>query len=390
MVSASPLIYLNNAATSWPKPPAVSRAVEEALSLPPFGSGRTSGTQGIDYAALARERVAGFLGADASDQVIFSQNATDALNTLIAGFLAKQTDTPHVLTTALDHNSVLRPLHEFRRAERIGLDVLPFDESGHVSPESVEEAIRPDTRLMVMSHASNVLGSVQDIRAIGEVLQDHGIFFIVDGAQTAGHVPVTLRDLPVDAFVFTGHKGLFGIPGTGGFYLRDADAVEPVRFGGTGTNSASLFQPREMPDRFEAGTQNYPGLAALAAGVGFLEEEGVRAVAEKAHRQTAGIIAGLLGEEGITIYNRTPDVPIIALNIRGLENDAVGFVLARGYNIIVRTGLHCAPLVHDRIDGGAGCVRLSLSYFTTDAECERTVAVLREVMRSADSAVDSA
>ena len=241
MVSASPLIYLNNAATSWPKPPAVSRAVEEALSLPPFGSGRTSGTQGVDYAALARERVAGFLGTDGSDQVIFSQNATDALNTLIAGFLAKQTDTPHVLTTALDHNSVLRPLHEFRRAERIGLDVLPFDESGHVSPESVEEAIRPDTRLMVMSHASNVLGSVQDIRAIGEVLQDHGIFFIVDGAQTAGHVPVTLRDLPVDAFVFTGHKGLFGIPGTGGVFLRDADAGGAGRVGGKGADPGAAF-----------------------------------------------------------------------------------------------------------------------------------------------------
>ncbi|HJJ97210.1 MAG TPA: aminotransferase class V-fold PLP-dependent enzyme [Methanocorpusculum sp.] len=211
------------------------------------------------------------------------------------------------------------------RTGRIRLDVVPFTDA-YVTPEAVEAAIRPATRLMVMTHASNVLGSVQNIRAIGELLYDHGIFFLVDGAQTAGHVPVTLRDLPVDAFVFTGHKGLFGIPGTGG----------------TGTNSVSLFQPREMPDRFESGTHNYLDLAALAAGVAFLEQEGLFAVAEKAKRQTAAIIAGLADAENIIVYNKTPDIPVIAVNIQGLENDTAGFILARAYNIIVRTGLHCA------------------------------------------------
>ena len=231
---------------------------------------------------------------------------------------------------------------------------------------------------------------MQNIRAIGELLYDHGIFFLVDGAQTVGHVPVTLRDLPVDAFVFTGHKGLFGIPGTGGFYLRDPDAVEPVRFGGTGTNSVSLFQPREMPDRFESGTHNYPGLAALAAGVAFLEQEGLSAVAEKAKRQTAAIIAGLADAENIIVYNKTPDIPVIAVNIQGLENDTAGFILARAYNIIVRTGLHCAPLVHKTIDNGQGCIRLSLSYCTTDAECETAVNALLEVAEHAHSSFHSA
>jgi selenocysteine lyase/cysteine desulfurase len=284
---------------------------------------------------------------------------------------------------------VLRPLHEYARTGRIQLDVVPFTDA-YVTPEAVEAAIRPDTRFMVMTHASNVLGSVQNIRAIGELLHDHGIFFLVDGAQTAGHVPVTLRDLPVDAFVFTGHKGLFGIPGTGGFYLRDPDAVEPVRFGGTGTNSVSLFQPREMPDRFESGTHNYPGLAALAAGVAFLEQEGLSAVAEKAKRQTAAIIAGLADAENIIVYNKTPDIPVIAVNIQGLENDTAGFILARAYNIIVRTGLHCAPLVHKTIDNGQGCIRLSLSYCTTDAECETTVNALLEVAEHAHSSFHSA
>ncbi|HJK34378.1 MAG TPA: aminotransferase class V-fold PLP-dependent enzyme, partial [Methanocorpusculum sp.] len=384
MVSASPLIYLNNAATSWPKPPAVSRAVEEALSLPPFGSGRTSGTQGIDYAALARERVAGFLGADGSDQVIFSQNATDALNTLIAGFLAKQTDTPHVLTTALDHNSVLRPLHEFRRAERIGLDVLPFDESGHVSPESVEEAIRPDTRLMVMSHASNVLGSVQDIRAIGEVLQDHGIFFIVDGAQTAGHVPITLRNLPVDAFVFTGHKGLFGIPGTGGFYLRDADAVEPVRFGGTGTNSASLFQPREMPDRFEAGTLNLPGIAGLCAGLDWLEKTGIHRIARHELDLTEQFLAGLnglkargLGIEILGKMGREGRTGVVSIRTPGHGLAQTAARLDEAYGIMTRVGLHCAPYAHRTLGTfPEGTIRFSFGWWNRVEQVEAAVEAL--------------
>lgn len=389
MPPAYPLIYLNNAATSWPKPSCVTEAVAAALALPPFGSGRTTGTEGQDYVTLARERLAHLLGVPEPGHLIFTHNATDSLNILIPGFLAGHPDKPHVLTTALDHNSVLRPLYEYARAGRIRLDIVPFT-NACVTPEAVEAAIRPDTKLMVMTHASNVLGSVQNIRAIGELLHDHGIFFLVDGAQTAGHVPVTLRDLPVDAFVFTGHKGLFGIPGTGGFYLRDPDAVEPVRFGGTGTNSVSLYQPREMPDRFESGTHNYPGLAALAAGVAFLEQEGISAVAEKAKRQTAAIIAGLADAENIIIYHKTPDIPVISVNIQGLDNDAVGFILARAYNIIVRTGLHCAPLVHKTIDDGQGCIRLSLSYFTTDAECESAVNALLEVAEHAHSSFHSA
>ncbi|MDE2525337.1 MAG: aminotransferase class V-fold PLP-dependent enzyme [Methanocorpusculum sp.] len=389
MPSAPPLIYLNNAATSWPKPPEVTEAVTAALALPPFGSGRTTGTQGEDYILLARERLARLLGVQEPDHLSFTHNATDSLNILIPGFLAGRTDTPHVLTTALDHNSVLRPLHEYQRTGRIRLGILPFT-NAYVTPETVEAAIQPDTKLMVMTHASNVLGSVQNIRAIGKILHDHGIYFIVDGAQTAGHIPITLRDLPVDAFVFTGHKGLLGIPGTGGFYLRDPETIEPVRFGGTGTNSISLFQPREMPDRFETGTHNYPGLAALAAGIAYLDQQGISTLAEQTGRRTAAIISGLADEETITVYNKTPDLPVIALNIRGLDNDSAGFILARAYNILVRTGLHCAPLVHKTIDGGEGCIRLSLSSFTTDEECQTTIHALREIAENANTAIHSA
>ncbi|MCU0629511.1 MAG: aminotransferase class V-fold PLP-dependent enzyme, partial [Methanoregulaceae archaeon] len=364
------IIYLNNAATSWPKPPQVLAAVNESLSLPVFGSGRTTGSQGEDYVTMARETLSRFLDADPPEHIIFTHNATDSLNILIQGFLTGKQKRCHVLTTALDHNSVLRPLHEYEKQHRIRLSIIPF-EGCSVRPDAVEAAIQPDTRLMVMTHGSNVLGSVQDIHRIGTILRDHGIYFIVDGAQTAGHIPVRLRDLPVDAYVFTGHKGLLGIPGTaghvpvrlrdllvdayvftghkgllgipgtGGFYLRDPEAIAPVRFGGTGTDSFSLLHPREMPERFETGTHNYPGLAALAAGVKFIEKRGVTSIAKKAEEQTSFLIRELKREGTITLYNDHPDLPIVAFNIRGLQNDDVGFMLARAYGIIARTGLHC-------------------------------------------------
>ncbi len=389
MARTPPIIYLNNAATTWPKPPEVLEAVKQSLALPVFGSGRTTGSQGEDYITLAREALAGLLGAELPEHVVFTQNATDSLNILIQGFLAASGDGCHVLTTALDHNSVLRPLHELERQGRIRLTVLPF-EDGVVRPDTVEAAITPDTRLMVTAHGSNVLGSVQDISGIGEILHDHDIFFIVDGAQTAGHIPVDLKDLPADAYVFTGHKGLFGIPGTGGFYLRDPESIAPVRYGGTGTDSFSLYQPREMPERFETGTHNYPGLAALAAGANYIASVGVEAIAEKAERQTAFLVRELKEEPNVTVYNESPVLPSVSFNIDGVENDDVGFILARAYGIVARTGLHCAPLVHRAIDGGRGSVRLSLSWLTTDEECRIAARAVKEIARDAHSSVGSA
>lgn len=384
-----PILYLNNAATSWPKPPIVLAAITQSLSLPVFGSGRTTGSQGVDYITQAREGLSTFLAADPPDHIVFTQNATDSLNILIQGFLAGKRDGCHVLTTALDHNSVLRPLHEYERQHRIRVSILPF-EGCSVRPDAVQAAIRPDTRLMLMTHGSNVLGSVQDIRHIGEILQENGIYFIVDGAQTAGHIPVCLRDLPVDAYIFTGHKGLLGIAGTGGLYLRDPDAIAPVRFGGTGTDSFSLLHPREMPERFEAGTHNYPALAALAAGVRFIAGRGIPSIADRAEEQTSFLIRELKHEATITVYNDRPDLPIVAFNIMDLQNDDVGFMLARAYGIIARTGLHCAPLVHRAIDGGEGCVRLSLSWYTTDDECRVAANAIREIAQNANSSVGSA
>jgi len=378
----SAMIYLNNAATSWPKPPQVMAALTESLARPVFGSGRTSVAQGEDYVTMAREALVRFFGAGPEEHWVFTHNATDALNMLIHGFLAGIAEPCHVITTALDHNSVLRPLHELEKQGRISLTIVPFEDA-MVSVDAVEAAVRPDTRLMVMTHGSNVLGSVQDVRAIGECLREQGVYFIVDGAQTAGHIPVDLGRLPADAYVFTGHKALFGVPGTGGCYIRDPERVAPVRYGGTGTNSFSLLQPCEMPDKFEIGTHNYPGLAALAAGIAFVEAAGIDAIAAKGERQTSFIIRELKEEPNIVIYNEHPRLPIVAFNIEGMENDDVGFILGRAYGVICRTGLHCAPLVHQALNGGKGCVRLSLSWCTTDEECRVAARAIREVAQSA-------
>ena len=382
-------IYLNNAATSWPKPSSVLHAVQESLKSPFIGGGRSSGSDLHDYIWSARTAIAGLLGVHDDERVLFSHNATDALNMLIMGFLSAHPGPVHVISSVMEHNSVLRPLWELKEAGRIDLTLLPM-KGAYLDQDSISESLKPDTKLAVLNHGSNVLGSVQNLDHAGTILHEEGVYVIADGAQTAGHIPIAFDQLAVDAYAFTGHKALFGVPGTGGFLIKDPDAIAPVRYGGTGSNSISLNHPRDLPERFESGTHNFPGLAALAAGVDFVQTTGQNIIEDKGRRQIRMIIDGLKSEPNITIYNENPDLPIISLNIHGLDNEDLGFILTRAYRIITRSGLHCAPLVHKVMDGGVGSVRLSLSWFTTDEECIRTVQVIREVARIADSPVSKA
>ena len=381
---APPLIYLNNAATSWPKPPEVLEEVARCLVTPIFEPGRSTTGTSTDYPAAAREALAGLFQAENLDHFIFTQNATDALNLLIHGFAKKNPAPFHAITTELEHNSVLRPLYTLEREGRLTLATVPFY-GARVSLQDIKNAILPETRLVVMTHGSNVLGSVQAIRPVAEYCAANGIFLVVDGAQTAGLVPVDLADLPGGAFVFTGHKALFGIPGTGGFYLQDPEPVATIREGGTGTDSRSPVHPQEMPEKFEAGTPNYPGIASLCAGIRFIEREGLDAIGRKSRELTGLFIRELQKEPGIVLYTPAPDLPVISFNIRNLENDEAGYILSKAYNIITRTGLHCAPLVHERIDGGKGCVRVSFSHLTTKEECLTAAEAVREVAAGADS-----
>jgi cysteine desulfurase family protein len=382
----SPLIYLNNAATTWPKPAEVLEEVAACLRLPLHEPGRTTGNGSIDYPSAAREALAAMFHADPSEHFVFTQNATDSLNLLIHGF-AKKSGVPfHAITTELEHNSVLRPLTALEQEGVIGLSVVPFTET-RVNLSAIKKAICEDTRLVVMTHGSNVLGSLQDIKPIAEYLHANDIFFIVDGAQTAGHILVNLSDIPVGAFVFTGHKALFGIPGIGGFFISEPDAVAITRQGGTGTDSQILTHPFEMPMRFEAGTPNYPGIASLYAGIRFITSTGQGAIEKKNRDLTRYFISELKTIQGVTIFNENPDLPVVSFDIAGIDNHEAGFILARAYNIITRTGLHCAPLVHERIDGGKGCIRASFSYFNSRDECRAAAIAVREVAESADSQV---
>lgn len=377
------LVYLNNAATTWPKPPEVLEEVAACLRQPVHEAGRTTGNGSVDYPSAAREALAAFFHDGPPEHFIFTQNATDSLNLLIHGFVKKTGRPFHTITTDLEHNSVLRPLTTLEQDGAISLSVVPFTDNT-VSLAAIKKAIRPETRLVVMTHGSNVLGSVQDIKPIAEYLHANDIFFIADGAQTAGHIPVDLADIPVDAFVFTGHKALFGIPGIGGFFIREPGTVAITRQGGTGSDSQTLTQPTGMPERFETGTHNYPGIASLCAGIRFINTVGISEIERTGMDLTNHFIRELKRTKGITIYNENPGLPVVSFDIAGIDNQEAGFILARAYNIIMRTGLHCAPLVHKRIDGGKGCIRASFSHFTTREEIETAAAAIREVAESAD------
>ena len=383
MFMARPLIYLNNAATSWPKPDCVTSLVQNVLSRPCYESGRSAACDFLDYPGEAREGICRLIATDDPDHIVFTQNATDSLNVLIHGFIKQHPGRFHVITSDLEHNSVLRPLVTLREEGRISLTVVKSDPGFHLTPELIEPEVREETRLVVLNHGSNVIGSVQDIGGIGSFLHEQGIFFIVDGAQTLGQKMVDLSDGSVDAFAFTGHKYLFGIQGIGGFYLDDPSEVASVRQGGTGAASENLLQPEEMPMKYEAGTANYPGIASLYAGIGYVETKGIDRIEAHTMGLCRHLIASLQEEPDIIIDNKEPDLPVISLNIRDLDNDDAGLILARAYNIITRTGLHCAPLIHKRLNGGTGSIRLSLSFQNTREECDAAIDAILEMVAGA-------
>ena len=382
------LIYLNNAATSWPKPPEVLEEVATCLRMPLHEPGRTTGNGSMDYPSAARETLAAFFHAGPPEHYIFTQNATDALNILIHGLVKKSGVPFHAITTELEHNSVLRPLTTLEQEGAIRLSVAPFTDNA-ISLTAIKKAICPETSLVVMTHGSNVLGSVQDIKPIAEYLNANDIFFIADGAQTAGHIPSTFQISRSVLLFSPGTRHFLASLVLEDFSFHDPDAIAVTRQGGTGTDSRVLTHPSDMPMRFESGTPNYPGIASLYAGIRFISSTGLETIGKKNRDLTRLFIRELKNKPGITMYNDAPDLPVVSFNIKGIDNHEAGYILARAYNVITRTGLHCAPLVHKRIDGGKGCIRASFSWFTTRAGVATAAAAIREVAESADTQVRS-
>ncbi|PLX85184.1 MAG: cysteine desulfurase [Desulfuromonas sp.] len=377
-------IYLDNAASSFPKPESVYRAVDKTLRSA-GNPGR--GGHGMTIAAgrlifETRELLGALFGAPDSARIAFTSNATEAINTALFGLLLPG---DRVVTSTMEHNAVTRPL---RVLEGRGVTVVkvPADRTGFVDPEEIRRACAEKTRMVVLSHCSNVTGTLQAVEEIGPWCRKEGILFLLDAAQSAGVFPVDVEAMGIDLLAVPGHKGLLGPQGTGALYVREGLELTPLMYGGTGGHSASDLPPETMPERLEAGTLNTPGLAGLRAGVEFLLGEGIDAVRSREAELLRRLIDGLGQIAGVTLYG--PLDPgrhggALSLDIEGVDPSEAGFRLEREHGILCRVGMHCAPDAHRTIGTfPRGTVRLSPGYFTTGEEIDRALTGLAALARS--------
>ena len=375
------MIYFDHAATSLPKPQCVVDAVVNAMQT--FGnSGR-----GVHPSALAASRslydtrckLAKLFHCASADHVIFTSNSTQALNTAIYGLL---TPADHAISTDWEHNSVLRPLYDLQ-SQGMGLDFVPADQNGRLDLSAFERLIRPNTKAIVCTHASDLTGDVLDIAAIGKMAHAHGILMIVDASQTAGARPIDMQAMHIDVLAFTGHKSLLGPQGTGGLCVAEGVEIRPLLRGGTGVQSHLKTQPSQMPTRLEAGTLNSHGLAGLNAAVDYLTDVGIEVIARKEWELMFRFYQGVKALDGIRIYGDfTADrAPIVTLNLRDYDSSAVADELAQSYGIATRPGAHCAPRLHQALGTTEqGAVRFSFGWQNTVEEVDAAVAALRELL----------
>lgn len=369
------MIYLDNAATTLHKPPAVAEAVREAIGTVGNASrGAHSASLSASRTVFGtRQKLAALFGCERADHVVFTMNATEALNIAIYGLIAPG---DHVITTDLEHNSVLRPIYDLQ-SRGVVVDFVPADRQGNIRCEDLEALFRPDTRAVVCTHASNLTGNLLDAARIGRMAHRHGAYFVLDASQTAGAVPIDMRDMSVDVLCFTGHKGLMGPQGTGGLCIRPGVELRPLLRGGTGVHSYDRDQPHDYPARLEAGTLNAHGLAGLDAALDFLLETGVAAVGARERALMRRFYAGVHALPGVTVYgdfSQPERAAITALNIGNYDSAEIADVLFTDYGIAVRAGAHCAPRMHEALGTARqGAVRFSFSYFNTEDEVDAAV-----------------
>ncbi|MEX2426371.1 MAG: aminotransferase class V-fold PLP-dependent enzyme [Thermomicrobiaceae bacterium] len=379
------MIYLDNAATSWPKPEQVYETLGSFLKHSGANPGRSSHRMATSAAGTidrTRNRIAALFNAQAAERVIFTANATDALNLAIKGVLNA---SDHAISTVMEHNSVRRPLRALEERGVVTTRVSASPE-GVVSVDNVREALRPNTQLIAITHASNVNGALQPIADIAEIAREHGAFLLVDAAQTAGTIPIDMAELGVDLLAIPGHKALMGPPGTGALMLGDRidlDDLSTIREGGTGGNSEEDVQPRELPARYEAGTQNTVGIAALGAALNFLSDAGFEEAGKHELEMTWRLIEGLSGQTGVTILNPaepSAHVSVVSIIVDSWEPSEFGTTLDSAFEIACRTGLHCAPEACQALGAfPGGTVRLSPGYWTTPDEIDQTISAIREL-----------
>ncbi len=380
------LIYLDNAATAWPKPDNVYSYMIDFYRR----CGVNPGRSGFDLAIEAgniledlRKKLTKFFGGDddAPERLCFGYNATDALNLIIFGSL---TSGDHVITTNLEHNSVIRPVNHLVRDFGVEATFVSFGSDGFVDPIEIRKAIRPNTKLVIVNHGSNVIGTIQPVKEIGAICKEAAITFAIDSSQTAGVVPINMRDMNIDILAFTGHKALMGSTGIGGLCIRKNAELRQTRAGGTGVDSLYPYHLERYPFRMEFGTPNMVGIAALWAGQEWIEKTGMDNIYRHESSLARKFVDGIRDIDGVTLYrcdNLDNHLSTISMNIEGMDARDVGTWLDVNYNIAVRTGLHCAPLVHKQVGTleKHGSVRFSIGAFNTEAHIDAAIKAVSEI-----------
>ena len=375
------MIYLDNAATTLRKPPQVIDAVVQAMDS--FGNS----ARGTHEGSLAASRViydtrcklASLFGCKRADHVAFACNSTEALNIAIHGCICSG---DRVISTDLEHNSVLRPLYRLEREKGVSLSFVPADRQGNIDYADFEKLLRPDTRAVICTHASNLTGNVLDLTRIGQFAHAHGLMFLVDASQSAGVLPIDMEKMQIDVLCFTGHKSLMGPQGTGGLCVREGVDIAPWKVGGTGVQTYSESQPAQMPTRLEAGTLNGHGIAGLSAALDFLQETGIGTIHAHETALLRRFVEGVRNIPGVTLYGNfnCERTAVAALNIGSLDSGEVSDILSEDYGIATRPGAHCAPRLHRALGTeGQGAVRFSFGWYNTEEEAYAAVRAVREI-----------
>ena len=385
------VIYMDNAATSWPKPPQVSEAMRYFMERVGANPGRSGHRNSIEAARLvyrAREAIAALFNAVDPMRVVFGHNVTEALNLALHGLLRPG---DHVVTSSMEHNSMMRPLRALE-AKGIDLTVVPCSPDGRLDPEELKAAIRPQTVLLALNHASNVVGTLLPVEFAGAIARHHDLLLLTDEAQSAGALPVDMQAAKIDLLAFTGHKSLYGPMGTGGLILGervDLDRLRPLKQGGTGSRSEREAQPEFAPDCYESGTPNAVGLAGLAAALDWLVDQGVENIRAREMALCQRLIDGLCAIPGVKVYgplDTHEQTATISFNIEGLAPSQVGLKLDEDFGVLCRVGLHCAPAAHKTLGTfPAGTVRFGLSAFTSEADVEITLAAVAALAKGIGS-----
>jgi len=378
------MIYLDNAATSWPKPEAVYQVMDNFMRHIGASPGRSGHRLSIEAGRIiyeTREALAQLFSIDDPMRIIFTSNATEALNLALRGILHSG---DHVITSSMEHNSVMRPLRAMER-KGVEITVVNCSPEGLLNPQDIERAIKPNTKLITLNHASNVVGTILPIAEVGQIAHHHGVLFMVDAAQTVGCYPIDVKTMNIDLLAFSGHKGLYGPQGVGGLYLRKGieQGIEPLTYGGTGSHSEYEYQPDFLPDKYESGTPNTVGLAGLGSGARFVLSQGASSMQRKEETLTQSLLDGLKAIPGVTVYGGSDTrrhLAVISFNIAGLTPSEVAMQLEEGYQIMCRAGLHCSPAAHKTMGTfPQGTVRLSPGHFTSHQDIEITIEAVQKI-----------